>query len=393
MAEDLYQVLGVSRTASDEEIKKAYRKLARKYHPDVNAGNKSAEDQFKRVSAAYEVLGDAKKRKLYDEFGEDAVKLGFDEKKAEQYRAYRQQAASGGGRGGMPFDFGSTEGVDMSDILREIFGQATGGGGGGFGGFGGFGGGRTTRPSGPTEGEDLTTRVQLTLNEAVLGTERSLAIQRPGKCKKCDGQGVRGKPTTCPTCNGSGRARQGRGPFSFSGACPTCNGTGKSAPPCDACAGTGVVEETQRLTVKIPAGVHTGSQVRLAGQGGAGERGGPPGDLYIQTEVVPHPLVTREGDDLVMDLPITVPEAMLGAQVRVPTFDGDVTVTVPAASQSGRKLRLKGKGVPNLKGGPRGDLYLVLKVMVPEGKGPEVEQAAEKLKSAYRHDVRAEVRL
>jgi molecular chaperone DnaJ len=397
MADDFYQLLGVSRTATDDEIKKAYRKLARKYHPDVNPGNKQAEEKFKQISAAFETLSDAKKRKLYDEFGEDAIKLGFDEAKAHAYRQYRQ-ASQARASGGAPFGGGGGfEGADfggmggMEDILRDIFGGGGGAAGSPFDFGGGFGG--ATRQSGPAKGEDLSARVQLSLSEAVHGTERALAVTRPGRCQRCAGKGQVGEPTLCPTCKGSGRGRGTNGRIRMSSACPTCAGTGRAAPPCGACEGDGVVDETARLTVKIPAGVHTGSQVRLAGQGAAGERGGPAGDLYIETEVADHPQVRRDGDDLYMDLPVTVPEAALGAEVKVPTFDGEVTVRIPPGSQSSRKLRLKGKGVPNLKGGPRGDLYLVLKVMVPETTNPDLRAAIEKLKGAYSSDVRAEVRL
>ncbi|MFZ5472101.1 MAG: molecular chaperone DnaJ [Myxococcota bacterium] len=378
MAEDYYQQLGVSRGSSNDEIKKAYRRLARKYHPDVNPGNKAAEEKFKQISSAFEVLSDPKKRKLYDELGEDAAKIGFDEKKAQAYRAYRQQAA-GGGRG-VPFDFGAGVGpeVDLGDLFGELFGRA-GRGGAPF--------------EGPTRGEDMAARVQISLSDAVTGAERSLMVTRPGRCAKCDGQGTSGKAGTCPTCKGSGRSRRMVGPLQMAGACPTCAGSGRSAPPCKVCEGDGLVEETQRLTVKIPAGVSTGSKIRLAGQGAAGAREGPSGDLYIETEVAPHPLVRREGDDLYLDLPLTVPEAMLGAEVRVPTFTGPVTVKVPPGSQSGRKMRLKGKGVPSLKGGAPGDLYLVLQVMVPEAAGSDVRSAAEQLKAGYKGDVRAELRL
>jgi molecular chaperone DnaJ len=361
MAEDFYQLLGVPRTATAEEIKKAYRKQAKKYHPDVNPGSKSAEDRFKQVSVAFEVLGDPKKRKLYDEFGEDALKMGFDESKAAAFRAYRAQQAAGGGRaaGGRSgfFDFGGS--VDLNDIFEQLFRGARGRAAASGVGFDPFGGVSAEARAGPTRGEDLSTRVAVTLQEAVRGTERALSVTRPGRCPSCDGLGVRGR----------------------------------GQKPCRDCDGTGVVEETKRLTVTIPPGVATGSRIRLAGQGAAGPQGGPPGDLYIETDVAEHPLVRREGDDLYLDLPITVPEAALGAEVRVPTFEGDVTVTIPPASQSGRKLRLRGKGVPALRGGGRGDLYLTLRVMVPDVPSAEVKAAVEALKRAYRGDVRADLRL
>lgn len=218
-------------------------------------------------------------------------------------------------------------------------------------------------------------------------------VTRPGRCPTCAGAGQTGRVSTCASCGGSGRGQRAVGPLQMVGACPTCSGTGRSAQPCSTCRGEGRVEESQRLTVKIPPGVKTGSQVRVAGQGAAGARGGPPGDLFLEVEVVEHPLMRREGDDLYLDLPITIPEAVLGAEVRVPTFNGDVTVKVPAGSQSGRKMRLRGKGVPSLKGGGRGDLYLVLKVMVPEAAGDDVRRAVALLAPAYREDVRDGVKL
>lgn len=381
MAEDFYQILGVPRGAADPEIKKAYRKLARKYHPDVNPNNKSAEEKFKQVSAAFEVLSDPKKRKLYDEFGDDAQKIGFDEKKAETLRAYRAA-----GRSGTGVPYGEGQQVDLGDLFGDLFGRA------GSGGFD-FDTEGDAQANGPARGEDLTTRVPLSLNEAVSGTERVLSVSRPGRCPTCDGKGEHGPVGKCATCGGTGRVRRGGGALFFAGACPTCNGTGRAAKRCETCGGTGRVEETKRLTVKIPPGVQTGSKVRLAGQGAAGRRGGPPGDLYIETEVLPHPLVRREGDDLLLDLPVTVPEAMFGSEVRVPTFSGDVTVKIPPGSQTGRKMRLKGRGVPSLKGNGQGDMYLTLQVMLPDSSNPDARAGAEKMQRAYPQDVRSEVRL
>jgi len=389
MAEDLYQLLGVSRGASEDEIKKAYRKLARKYHPDVNPGNKAAEEKFKQVSAAFEVLSNSEKRKMYDEFGEDAAKLGYDPKKAEAFRAYRDAAARGGGSGaGFPGGMPDAEGFDIGDILGDLFRNRRAQGQGGMEDL--FG---REEPEGPSRGEDLHTQVRLSLREAVTGTERSLSVTRPGRCPKCKGSGHFGKPGTCKTCGGSGKIRQGRGPLSMTSTCPTCHGSGKVAPPCDRCGGSGRIEETTRVTVKIPPGVQTGSQVRVPGQGAAGILGGPPGDLFLEAQVEPHPLVRREGDDLYVPLQVTVPEAMLGAEVRAPTFTGEVTLTVPPHSQSGRKLRLKGQGVPSLKGNGRGDLYFELRVQVPEKTTAEVKAAAETLAQGYQHDVRADLRL
>jgi molecular chaperone DnaJ len=394
MADDYYQILGVSRTASAEEIKKAFRKLARQYHPDMNPGNKAAEEKFKQLNTAFEVLSDEKKRRLYDEFGEDATRLGFDEQKAAQFRAYRAAQSAGGG---MPFGRGGGAGgvdFDLGDLLGDLFGRA-GAGGAGFNVEEVFGRGvGGARAAGPTPGEDSTAQLTLSLNEALTGTERSISIQRPGRCQRCQGSGQVGSPTSCATCGGTGRMRSGgRVGISMGVPCPACRGTGRIAPPCPSCQSTGVVEETARLTVKIPAGVQTGSKVRLAGQGAAGQRGGPPGDLYIETQVAEHPLVRREGDDLYMDLPVTVSEAMLGAEVRVPTFQGEVTVRVPEGSQSGRRMRLRGRGAPSLKGGQAGDLYLTLQVKVPEQPSNEARKAAEALARAYEKDVRGALQL
>ncbi len=393
MADDYYQILGVPRSASADDIKKAFRKLARQYHPDVNPGNKAAEEKFKQLNAAFEVLSDERKRKLYDEFGEEASKLGFDEKKAEQYRAYRAARAGGGG---MPFGGGGGGGgvdFDLGDILGDILGRAGGGGGVDIGEM--FGRAGTGRAAGPTPGEDITANLTISFSEALTGTERSISLQRSGRCQRCQGSGQVGTPTTCATCGGSGKVRRGGGVLgvNMGGTCPTCRGTGRSAPPCPSCQGSGAVEETARLTVKIPAGVQTGSRVRLAGQGAAGNRGGPSGDLYIETIVTEHPLVRREGDDLYMDLPVTISEAMLGGDVRVPTFQGEVTLKVPAGSQSGRRMRLRGRGSPSLKGGQPGDLYLTLQVKVPEQPSDEARRAAETLTRAYGGDVRGALQL
>lgn len=375
MAEDLYSVLGVSRTATADELKKAYRKLARKYHPDVNPGDKAAEEKFKKVSAAFEILSSPEKRSMYDEFGEDAAKLGFDPKKAAAYRQYRS-APSGGGT---PFDFGGGFGgdVDLGDLFGELFGRSQG--------REPFG---RPAPFTPSTGEDLTARMTVELTDAVNGAERTISVTRPDRCERCGGRGESGQTGPCRTCGGTGRTRRRVGPMQMAGACPTCAGSGRSAEPCNTCGGEGRVQNTHRLTVKIPPGVQSGSKVRLAGQGAAGTRGGPPGDLFIELEVLAHPLVRREGNDLYMDLPVTIPEALEGAEIKVPTFTGPVTVKVPPHSQSGRKMRLKGKGVPSLKGAGHGDLYLVLQLMLPDEAGGEILQAAQKLGAGYVRDVR-----
>ncbi|MGC4113863.1 MAG: molecular chaperone DnaJ [Myxococcales bacterium] len=391
---DLYELLGVSRTASPEEIKKAYRKQARKYHPDVNPGDKQAEERFKEVTAAFEVLSDAKKRALYDEMGPDAARIGFDPDKASAWRQWKssQQRSSSRGGGGGGGDFGGFEfgeDFDLSDILGSIFGGGAGRK---------RGASASASPSAPaaTSGSDLQLDIEVTLREAVKGGERTLSFLRPGRCDRCAGTGMLpggGKGRSCPTCGGSGRTRTTRGPVNFSGTCPTCGGSGKVANACPKCSGSGVVEENARVTVRIPAGVTDGSKIRLAGQGGAGEHGGPPGDLYLVPKVAPHPHVRRDGNDLYMDLPITVGEALHGAEVKVPTFDGTFTLKVPAGSQSGRKLRLRGLGAPPLKGGTRGDLYAELQIVLPEQTSDAAKRAVDELEKAYRKDVRGELSL
>lgn len=314
MVQDFYQRLGVGRGASADEIKKAYRKMARQYHPDHNPGDKAAEDKFKQLNEAFEVLSDPKKRRMYDEFGDDAAKLGWDEKRAEQFRAYRSGGFSGGGGpGGFPGGFpGGAPGVDFEEILSQMFGAQMGGRG---------------RRSGPRAGGDMNAEMEVTLADAVLGAERSVTV----------------------------------------------NG--------------------RRLSVKIPAGVETGSRIRLAGQGEPGDRGGPPGDLFIDVVVAEHPLVRRDGQDLYLELPVTVSEAALGAEVRVPVFGGSGTVTLRPGTQSGTKLRLKGKGVPALRGGAAGDLYLNVSVKLPEQLDDEAKRALKTLERLYGADVRSKLTL
>jgi len=373
---DLYQVLGVSKTATPEELKKAYRRLAKQHHPDVNPGNKGAEEKFKEVSAAFEVLGDPSKRALYDEFGPDAAKLGFDAEKAKAYRQYRQQPRGGGA----PFDFGEAGagGFDFSEIFGDLFG----------------GGRRRRGPPAAQSGQDIEGNVEIDLRDAVLGATRTVTVTRPAACEACKGTGARGgKRATCPTCHGSGRAQSGRGAVSFGGPCPSCGGTGEVGDACRSCGGSGVTSQAVNLEVKIPAGVDTGSRVRLARQGAAGRHGGAPGDLYMVVRVKPHPWIARSGDDLELSLPVTVAEALLGAEVSLPTFDGSVELKIPAQSQSGRKLRLRGRGVPHLKGGGRGDLYAVVQVMIPAHTSKEAREAAQALDAHYGAGVRSALHL
>jgi curved DNA-binding protein len=318
---DLYQILGVPRTASPEEIKKAYRKLARQHHPDVNPGNKAAEERFKELSAAFEVLSDPKKRANYDEFGPDALRTGFDERRAEEVRRWRQ---SGGASGGQPGDFGgfstvNVEGYgpfDFGSIFESIFGQQARD-------REGHGAGRR---QGARGGEDLEADLELELRETVLGAERDLKLG----------------------------------------------------------------QRTLRVTIK--PGTRDGSRIRLAGQGNPGERGGPPGDLLLRVRLRPHPLLRIEGKDLYLDLPLTIPEAASGAEVELPTFEGKVRFSVTPGTASGQQIRLRGKGLPDLRGGPRGDLYAVVKLVLPE-QGPRLLEAMKLLEPLYKGDPRAGISL
>jgi curved DNA-binding protein len=318
---DLYEILGVPKTASADEVKSAYRKLAKKYHPDMNPGSKQAEEKFKEVTAAAEVLTDAKRRSMYDEFGVDSLRSGFDPAKAEEYRRYRQHGAS---QGGMPYDFGDFQKVNVGDFgnfdFGSIFEDLFGGGAGRHGraGQARAGHGRSRARA----GSDAEGELEVELREAVLGGERDVRVG------------------------------------------------------------------DRTLRVRIPPGVGDGSTIRLGGQGGPGSNGGAPGDVYLRVKVREHPLVRRSGKDLSVDLPVTVPEAALGAEVTLPTFEGPVHLRVPAGAQSGKKLRLRGKGLPDLKGGTRGDLYAVVQVVLPEAS-EQLEKAVKPLEPLYKKDPRA----
>jgi molecular chaperone DnaJ len=382
---DPYSALGVSKTAPAAEIKKAYRKLAKKLHPDMNPGDKKAEERFKEVSAAFEILGDPKKRALYDEFGEISTRPGFDEQKAREFQ--RQARAGGFGEGGFQgFEgFSGGAGFDPSDLgsmFEDLFGRRQGGTA------------RARRSAAePAPGDDAEASIEVDLREAVLGAEREIAVNRPARCPECKGSGAKpgSRSQTCPQCGGSGEVRMGG---LFSAPCPRCQGEGVVREPCPRCGGEGTVAETARLKVKIPPGVETGSRVRLPGQGGPGQRGAEPGDLYLRITVREHPTVRVQGRDLLLDLPITPAEALAGAEITAPTFEGAVKLKIPPGSQSGRKLRLRGRGLPALKGGatgaPRGDLYVVLQIVLPSDS-PQAREAAAVLQRLYKNDVRKDV--
>jgi len=339
---DYYEVLGVGRGASEKEIKRTYRRLARKHHPDVNPNNKSAETKFKEITEAYGVLSDPAKRQQYDQFGHQPFGGG-----------HEGAQRPGGGRGGFDFsqfDLGGPGGVD--DLFSDLFGRR----------------GHAAQ-TGPSKGEDLHYSIDLNFEDAVRGLSTEIGLERHVACPTCQGTGigVGGQLHACPACGGSGQTRAGRGRL-FGGhqACPRCRGTGKlPSTPCGSCKGDGTVLKTERISVKIPPGVENGSNIRVQGKGQSGRGGGPPGDLYIVTRVRPHPYFERRGDNLYCEVPISVTEAALGAKIDVPTVDGKASMRIPPETSSGKIFRLRGMGVPHLKGSGRGDQFVTVKIIVP----------------------------
>lgn len=376
MAKDFYDVLGVKKTASEEEIKKAYRKLARKWHPDVNPGKKEAEQKFKEISEAYDCLGNKEKRKLYDEFGEEGLRTGFDAEKARQYQqwgSFQQQARQGGEE-----PFGRYHRYE--DIFGDLFG---------------FGGGPSESGAAAGAGRDIEHEMTIDLVSALKGFETNLAMQKPRACAACNGAGTDPKAplSTCTACGGSGRLNVAQGPMQFTKACPRCKGHGQVGKPCRQCGGSGQVMGTETIRVTIPQGVKDGSKVRVAGKGEPGFNGGPPGDLYLIIHIEPHPILRREEDNLHMDVPVTVREAILGGTITIPTIEGEVNLKVPAGSQSGQTLKLKGKGAMNPKTKQRGDLMVKLVVKVPKTDDREILEAVRKMDRYYEEDVRRSLRL
>jgi molecular chaperone DnaJ len=334
---DYYDVLGVSRSASAEEIKKAYRKLAVKYHPDKNAGNRQAEEQFKELGEAYEALNDPQKRAAYDQYGHAAF----------------EGRGRGGGRGGGFHD--------PFDIFREVFG-----GGNIFDEL--FGGGSRRDQGGPQRGSDLRYNLELTLEESARGCEREVAFSKLDACETCRGSGHErdSKTLTCNACGGRGQVVTSRGIFSIAQTCAKCDGTGRIVEkPCRQCRGLGVRERTASVRIKVPPGVDTGTRLRSAGDGQAGVRGGAPGDLYLVVHVLEHEIFRRDGDDLVCEVPISFVQAALGAEVEIPTLDGKAHIKVPAGTQSGTVFRLRSRGLPNLQGYGAGDLHVRVNVEIP----------------------------
>lgn len=331
---DYYEVLGVAKNASEAELKKAFKRLAMKHHPDRNPDDKQAEEKFKEAKEAYEVLADARKRAAYDQFGHAGV----------------DPSAGAGGFGAAGFGAGAS----FSDIFGDVFGDIFGGGRGG--------GGRVYR------GADLRYNLELTLEEAVRGTTVKVRVPTLVACDTCGGSGAKPgtSPTTCPTCGGHGQVRMQQGFFSLQQTCPRCHGTGKTiTDPCTTCHGHGRVEQHKTLSVKVPSGVDTGDRIRLAGEGEAGENGGPAGDLYVHIQVREHSIFTRDGNDLYCEVPISFVTASLGGELDVPTLDGRVKLKVPAETQTGKLFRLRGKGVRSVRGATVGDLLCRVAVETP----------------------------
>jgi molecular chaperone DnaJ len=359
VADELYKTLGVSKKASDEEIKKAYRKLARKYHPDRNQGDKAAEDKFKEISAAYDILGDPEKRKEYDE---GSVFAGF---------GSGGQAPFGTGPGG----FG---GFDFGDILGGMFNR---------------GGGRAQAQQ--VRGRDLETEVPLTFEQAINGAQISVTVPKSSRCGTCHGSGAKPgtAPTTCPRCEGRGVESQGQGLFSISQPCPQCGGAGQVIEdPCPTCGGSGLTQQTKRYKVNVPAGVKDGTRIRLAGKGEDGPRGGPPGDLYVTTRVASSPVFKRlEDGNLEVAVPISVPEALRGGTIEVPTLSGTKKIKVAPGTKHGTIQRLRGEGPPKKRGG-NGDIRYRLEIAVPKELSDEQREAVDKLAEALNGgDPRAEL--
>ena len=355
---DYYEVLGVSRGASEDEIKKAYKKMARKYHPDLNPGDKSAEEKFKEVNEAYEVLSDADKKARYDQYGHAGVDPNF---------------GAGGFGGGFDggFDFG-----DLGDIFGSFFG-------------GGFGGGRRTNPNAPQRGESIRMSIAISFEEAAFGCEKEVTVERYETCDTCHGSGCAPgtSPEVCPDCHGTGTVQVRRqtpmGVFATSAPCAKCGGKGRIIhQPCKDCRGSGMVRKKKTIQASIPAGIDNGQTISIRGQGNAGKNGGPAGDLLITITVRPHELFRREGTSVLCEAPITFTQAVLGAELEIPTIDGKVKYTLPEGTQSGTTFRLKGKGIPSINGRGRGDQYVTVYIETTKNLNKEQKEALKKFAEA-----------
>ncbi len=366
---DYYKTLGVSESASAKDITKAYRKLARELHPDANPGDATAEDRFKEVSAAYDVVGDEEKRKEYDEVRRLGPMAGMGGPGGPGGPGFGRGFGAGPAAGHADFNFTST---DINDLLGGLFGRGGRGGGGG------------SRGPGPQRGVDLEAELHLGFLEAVNGVETSVNLTSEAACSTCHGSGAKPgtAPVTCPRCNGRGVLDDNQGFFSFSSPCPECGGRGTVVTePCPTCHGLGVERRRREVKVRIPAGVTDGQRIRIKGRGGPGRNGGPHGDLYVVAHVAADPLFGRDGRNLTLTVPVTFPEAALGTKLKVPTLEGDpVTLKLPSGTSSGRVFRIKGRGVPAKKG--RGDLMVTIEVAVPTKLTSEERRAVEALAEA-----------
>lgn len=356
---DFYEILGVSKNASKEEIKKAYRQKAIQYHPDKNPGDKEAEDKFKEAAEAYEVLSDDNKRARYDQFGHAGM--------------------SGSGGGGYSHDW------NIEDIFSQ-FGDIFGGHFGSFGGFGGFGGGGGRGGRRVARGTDLRVKVKLNYSEIANGVEKKIKVNKYVSCNSCDGTGAEGSSgfTTCSTCRGSGYVTRVTntilGQMQSTSPCPTCNGEGKTINnKCKACSGEGVVRDNEVITIKIPAGVAEGMQLNVSGKGNAARRGGVPGDLLVIIEEEKHPELIRDGNDLIYNLSVSIPDAILGAPIEIPTIDGKVKIKIEPGTQPGKILRLRGKGLPEVNSYNRGDLLVAINVYIPKSLSKDEKAVIEKM--------------
>jgi len=397
---DYYETLGVKKSASTDDIRKAFRKLARKYHPDVNPNNKTAEEKFKALSEANDVLSDPKKRKIYDQLG--FYSDNIDPAAAEAYSRGGPTGAGGfggfpGGQPGaagqgVPFDF---SGFDFGDMFEGARGQRSAGSGGGFRDifssmFGGHGG--AAAQQGPEPGSDLEYQVNVPFWTAIRGGVMRLNIQRQDVCSNCHGSGHIEQPGVCPQCHGKGTIEQTGGRMKFNTPCPRCGGTGKNVSACHVCHGEGVVVRSEPLEVRIKAGTRDGQRIRIPGKGNAGGHGGPGGDLYVIIRAESHPIFRRDGDDIYVVVPVTATEAALGAKIEVPTIDGRALLKVPPGTQSGQKLRLREKGVPSAtKEGVRGDEIVEVKITVPMPRDEKTKELLRELAKLNPEDPREEL--
>jgi molecular chaperone DnaJ len=354
---DYYKVLDVPKNATEAEIKKAYRRLAMKYHPDRNPNDAEAEEKFKEAKEACEVLTDTQKRAIYDQHGHAGIEA--------------QSRGGGGGRGG--FGPGDAFGDIFGDVFGDIFGQRRGGGG----------------RSQVFRGADLRYELELDLDQAVFGHSVEIDVPKLAECETCSGSGAAkgSTPVACDTCGGSGQVRISQGFFQLQQTCPRCRGSGSIVKnPCDTCLGQGRVRRTKKLSVKVPPGVDTGDRIRLAGEGEAGRNGGPPGDLYVEVNVRDHAIFERDGEHLSCEVPVSFATAALGGTLAVPTLDGEVTIKVPAETQSGRVFRLRDKGVRPVRGGPRGDLFCRVVIETPVSLSAEQKELIKQLEESLKHD-------